>query len=136
MADLALLGFGVALAFVFGWNNSSFLIGNGRGSGSLTLRESLLISSAGLLLGVLLEGSSMLRSLNGSLAPFASSQDVLVALAVTVAFTVVLSLVKIPASFSMVLVGAFAGAVYASSLALNYSRLEEIVAFWVLAPLV
>jgi inorganic phosphate transporter, PiT family len=136
MAEETILLLGVALAFVFGWNNSSFLIGNDRGSGSLTLRESLLISSAGLLLGVVLEGSEMLKSLNGSLAPFASSQDILVALAVTVAFTVLLSLVKIPASFSMVLVGAFAGAVLASSLALDYSRLEEIIAFWVLAPLV
>lgn len=135
MADETIQLLGIVLVFVFGWNNSSFLIGNGRGSGSMTLGESLIVTSAALLLGVLLEGSEMLKSLNGSLAPFASSQDILVALAVTAVFTVLLSLAKIPASFSMVLVAAFVGAVYASSLVLNYSRLEEIVGFWIAAPL-
>ena len=34
MAEETILLLGVALAFVFGWNNSSFLIGSGKGSGS------------------------------------------------------------------------------------------------------
>ncbi len=61
MASDVVLALGVVLAFVFGWNNSSFLIGNGEGSGSLTLREALIVSSVGLLLGVVLEGSQMLE---------------------------------------------------------------------------
>ena len=126
----------MALVFVFGWNNSSFLIGNGRGSGSLTLREALLVSSVGLLLGVLLEGSKMLKSLErqpDSVRPPTrlSSSPCSSQLALTVA----LSLVKLPVSFSMVLVGAFWGAVLASSLPLDYGRLEEVVGFWVVAPL-
>jgi PiT family inorganic phosphate transporter len=134
MAEDASLLLGVVLVFIFGWNNSSFLIGNGRGSGALTLREALLISSVGLLLGVLLEGSKMLKSLSGSLTPAASDQVVFVALLVSVAFTITLSLIKLPVSFSMVLVGAFTGAVLASSLPLNYGHLEEVVGFWVVAP--
>jgi phosphate/sulfate permease len=135
MAEDATLLLGVALVFVFGWNNSSFLIGNGRGSGSLTLREALLISSVGLILGVLLEGSKMLKSLNGSLTPVATDHVVFVALLVSLAFTIALSLMKLPVSFSMVLVGAFTGAVLASSLPLNYGRLEEVVGFWAVAPI-
>ncbi len=135
MAEVATLLLGVALVFVFGWNNSSFLIGNGRGSGSLTLREAFLIASVGLLLGVLIEGSKMLKSLSGSLTPAATDQVVLVALLVSLALTVTLSLVKLPVSFSMVLVGAFTGAVLASSLPLDYGRLEEVVGFWVVAPI-
>src|SRR5208283_3930183 len=135
MAELATLLLGVALVFVFGWNNSSFRIGNGRGSGSLTLREALMISSVGLMLGVLLEGPKMLKSLSGSLTPAATDQVVLVALLVSLALTVTLSLVKLPVSFSMVLVGAFTGAALASSVQLDYGRLEEVVGFWVVAPL-
>jgi phosphate/sulfate permease len=135
MVEDATVLLGVALVFVFGWNNSSFLIGDGRGSGALTLREALLVSSAGLLLGVLLQGSKMLRSLSGSLAPVATDQVVFVALLVSLALTVTLSLIKLPVSFSMVLVGAFTGAVLASSLPLDYGRLEEVVGFWAVAPL-
>lgn len=135
MADLALLGAGVALAFVFGWNNSSFLIGNGEGSGSLTLREALLVSSVGLFLGVGIEGSKMLKSLAGSITPTASDEVALVALGVSLGMTVVLSGLKLPVSFSTAIVGAFAGAVYASSLPLDAFRLEEMVGFWFLSPL-
>jgi phosphate/sulfate permease len=128
------LGLGVVLAFVFGWNNSSFLIGSGEGSGSLTLREALTVSSAGLLLGVVLEGSKMLKSLSGSVTPVAGEQVVLVALAVSLGMTVVLSIAKLPVSFSMAIVGAFAGAAYGSSLPLNDLRLEQVAAFWFLSP--
>jgi inorganic phosphate transporter, PiT family len=128
------LGLGVVLAFVFGWNNSSFLIGSGEGSGSLTLREALVVASAGLILGVVLEGSKMLKSLSGSVTPVAGEQVVLVALAVSLGMTVVLSIAKLPVSFSMAIVGAFAGAAYGSSLPLNGLRLEQVAAFWFLSP--
>jgi hypothetical protein len=135
MASEALLALGVVLAFVFGWNNSSFLIGNGEGSGSLTLREALIVSSAGLLLGVALEGSQMLRSLSGSVTPVAGDQVVLIALVVSLSMTIVLSTLKLPVSFSMAIVGAFAGAAYGSSLPLNGARLEDIATFWFLSPI-
>ncbi len=135
MASDLVLALGVLLAFVFGWNNSSFLIGSGEGSGSLTLREALIVSSAGLLLGVVLEGSQMLRSLSGSVTPTAGDQVVVVALVVSLLMTFVLSTAKLPVSFSMAIVGAFAGAAYGSSLPLNGPRLEGIAAFWFISPL-
>jgi phosphate/sulfate permease len=135
MASDVLLALGVVLAFVFGWNNSSFLIGNGEGSGSLTLREALIVSSVGLLLGVALEGSQMLRSLSGSVTPVAGDQVVLIALVVSLSMTIVLSTLRLPISFSMAIVGAFAGAAYGSSLPLNGARLEGIATFWFLSPI-
>jgi len=135
MASDVLLALGVVLAFVFGWNNSSFLIGNGEGSGSLTLREALIVSSVGLLLGVALEGSQMLRSLSGSVTPVAGDQVVLIALVVSLSMTIVLSTLRLPVSFSMAIVGAFAGAAYGSSLPLNGARLEGIATFWFLSPI-
>jgi PiT family inorganic phosphate transporter len=135
MASETILALAVVLAFVFGWNNSSFLIGGGEGSGSLTLREALIVASAGLLLGVVLEGPQLLKSLSGSLTPVAGDQVVLVALVVSLGMTVLLSAAKLPVSFSMAMVGAFAGAVYGSSLPLNGARLEEITTFWFLSPI-
>jgi inorganic phosphate transporter, PiT family len=135
MVSDVILGLGVILAFVFGWNNSSFLIGNAEGSGSLTLREALIVSSAGLLLGVVLEGSQMLKSLSGSITPVVGSEVVIVALGVSLGMTIVLSVAKLPVSFSMAIVGAFAGAAFGSSLPINGARLEDMVAFWFVSPL-
>ncbi|MDA4121626.1 MAG: inorganic phosphate transporter [Thaumarchaeota archaeon] len=135
MAELTAVLLGAVLVFVFGWNNSAFLIGNGRGSGALTVREALLVSSVGLILGVVFEGSSMSKSLAGSLTPTATDQVVIIALAVSLVLTVALTLVKLPVSFSMVLVGAFCGAVIANNLPLNLGRVEEVVGFWAVAPL-
>jgi PiT family inorganic phosphate transporter len=135
MVSVQIFALGAALAFVFGWNNSSFLIGNGAGSGSLTLREALIVSSVGLFLGVVLEGPQMLKSLGGSITPAAPIEVAEAALAVSLLLTVGLSLAKLPVSFSMAMVGAFSGAALAASLKLNGARLEEIVGFWFLAPL-
>lgn len=135
MVSAAALALGATLAFVFGWNNSSYLIGNGEGSGSLSVREALIVSSAGLVLGVALEGPKMLDSLNGSITSGAGSQVAVVALAVSLLLTVILSIAKLPVSFSMAMVGAFAGAASGASLNLNAPRLEEIIGFWFLAPL-
>jgi inorganic phosphate transporter, PiT family len=136
MADgTLLLVLGAALAFVFGWNNSSYLIGNGQGSGALTLSESLLTSSAGLLLGVLILGPKMMKSLSGDITPSAGDQVVLVGLVVALLLTVSLSIVKLPVSFSSVVVGGFAGAVFGSALPLNGPRLGEITLFWAVSPI-
>ncbi|MGA2666072.1 MAG: inorganic phosphate transporter [Nitrososphaerales archaeon] len=136
MASPTLLLLGALLAFVFGWNNSAFLIGSGEGSGSLTLREALAVSTAGLLLGVLLEGPQMVKSLSGSVTPTAGDDVVAVALAVSLAMTLSLSLLKLPVSFSTAMVGAFAGAAYARSLPLDGARLGEIVGFWFVAVVI
>ena len=135
MVNEIVLALGTVLAFVFGWNNSSFLIGSGEGSGTLTRREALVVASAGLVLGAVLEGSKMLRSLSGSITPSVGDQVVLVTLVVSLGVTVLLSIARLPVSFSMAIVGAFAGAAFGSSLPLDAGRLEQIASFWFLSPL-
>ena len=133
--DSLLLGITAALCFVFGWNNSSFLIGNLRGSGSFSYRSAVGVSIAGLFLGVILEGPKMTKSLAGTLAP--GTETVLLAtVAVSFILTLAITLLRLPLSFSMVMVGAFMGAALASAFALKTSRAEEIIGFWALAPAV
>jgi phosphate/sulfate permease len=88
-----------------------------------------------LILGVLVEGPKMLDSLAGGITPEAGPQVVAVALAVSLILTAALSVAKLPVSFSMAMVGGFAGAAFASSLPLEGRRLAEVVGFWFLAPL-
>ena len=129
------LALAVALSFVFGWNNSALLIGNVRGSGTLSYGTIIALAVAGLLLGSLLEGPKMVGSLVGSIAPTASVSALLATLLVSLAFTLAMTLLDLPVSFSMVMVGAFIGATLASDLALNTARSLQVVAFWFVAPL-
>ncbi|MDG6991474.1 MAG: inorganic phosphate transporter [Nitrososphaerota archaeon] len=133
--DSLLLALAVALSFIFGWNNSSLLIGNVRGSGTLSYGTIIALAVAGLLLGSLLEGPKMVGSLAGSIAPSASVTALLATILVSLVLTLAMTLLDLPVSFSMVMVGAFIGATLASDVTLNAARSLQVVAFWFVAPL-
>ena len=123
------------LTFVFGWNNSGILIGNERGSGTLSGLESTILCSIGMLLGVVLEGSEMTKSLGGMITTPPTDSIVLATLVVSIALTFGLSVGRIPVTVSATMVAAFAGAAFASSVQIRAGDLTTIVAFWVIAPL-
>jgi len=123
------------LTFVFGWNNSAILIGNERGSGTLSGLESTILCSVGMLLGVALEGSQMTKSLGGMIATPPTASIVLATLAVSIVLTFGLTVARIPVTFSATMVGAFAGSAFASSVLIRVGDLTRIFAFWLIAPL-
>jgi len=123
------------LSFVFGWNNGSFLIGNLRGSGTVTMGTALLVAGAGLLIGALVEGPKMTASLVGSLAPYSDYAVILASLGTSVFLLFILSLAGRPMSLSMTLVGSFLGATYGAGIAISPQRTELVTGFWFLAPL-
>jgi inorganic phosphate transporter, PiT family len=131
---VALLLAGI-LTFVFGWNNSSILIGNQRGSGTLSGRESVFLCSIGIILGVAVEGSKMQGSLGGTISGQATDAVVFATLVVSIVLTLASTLAAIPVSFSNTMVGAFAGAAFASSLELRTGDLATVLLFWGVAPL-
>lgn len=134
--DELLIGLAAVLSFLFGWNNSSLLVGNLRGAGSLSYRSTIMISVAGLLLGVVLEGSKMVSTLGGSLVPAPTSAVLLSTVLVSVILVFVLTLLDLPVSFSMIIVAAFLGAAYTSALPVNVGRSVDVVGFWFAAPVV
>ena len=129
-----LLALAAILSFVFGWNNSSFLIGNLSGSGMLSVRGSIVLSVCGLLAGVLLEGSKMLKSLSGALAPTPTAFGLEVTFAATILVTVALTIAALPASVSAAMVGAFLGVAVASQLRVNSAQASLVISFWFVAP--
>jgi len=131
---VALLLAGI-LTFVFGWNNSSILIGNERGSGTLSGRESTILCSIGIILGVVLEGSKMRGSLGGTISGQATDPVILATLVVSIVLTLGLTVVAIPVSFSNTMVGAFTGAAFASSIEIRAGYITTILVFWMVAPL-
>jgi phosphate/sulfate permease len=129
MIDLLLL-LAVVLCFFFGWNNSSFLIGNMRGSGVTTLGTAILVSTIGLLVGVILLGPEMTKSLNGALATSVTSYGLEITLVISIIFTVFLTIVKLPASFSATIVAAFLGVAMVQRLNLNIDQIYLVISFW------
>jgi phosphate/sulfate permease len=123
------------LSFVFGWNNSAILIGNIRAAGSISYRSSSFLASIGLVAGVLLEGGKMSNSLTGLTTVYVPNGIVGVTLGVSLAVALLLSLLGLPISFSIVIVGSFVGSVLPYTYHLDSGQLTEIVAFWVIAPL-
>jgi len=132
--NLPLLLAGV-VTFVFGWNNSGLLIGNERGSGTLSAAESTVLCSIGMLLGVALEGPKMTKSLGGIISTPTTDTVVLATLLVSIVLTFGLTLGRIPVTFSATMVGAFAGAAFVSSEHVRVGDLATIIVFWMLAPL-
>lgn len=136
MIEPLLLLLAGALAFVFGWNNSAFLIGNMQAAGTVGVRGAVLVSVVGLLVGTLVEGPRMLKSLDGSLAPSSPDLGLAATFALSIAFTIGLTLLRLPASFSGIMVGSFVGVATALGLAVNTDQLILIVSFWFIGPLV
>ncbi len=133
MADTLIVS-GLALSFVFGWNNSSFLIGNMRGSGVLSLKGAVAATVVGMLLGVLAEGPKMLKSLDGSLALSVPSSGLLLTLVLSAALMLALTVAKLPASLSSAMVGAFLGVALGVGASVRLPQVELVVSFWFVAP--
>lgn len=131
----SLIFLAVLLSFVFGWNNSSFLIGNMTASGTLSLRGAVLVSVAGILLGVLVEGPEMLKSLNGTLAFNVSAQGVEETLVLSIALMLVLTAVKLPAPLSSAMTGAFLGVATGVGAVVDLHRTSLDISFWFIAPM-
>src|SRR3989449_9928995 len=129
-----LLAPAAVLTFLFGWNNSAFLIGNIRGSGTLTLRGALLTAVVGLLAGVFVEGPKMLRSLDGFLSPAASITTLAITLVASIVVTLGFTSFNLPVSFKAAMVGAFLGATFQSGLPINLGQTELVISFWFVAP--
>jgi phosphate/sulfate permease len=129
----SLLILATAISFVFGWNNSSILIGNLRSAGSISYRSSFLLTSTGLVLGFLLEGAKMNSSLI-SLGSTATPSILEVTLAVSLLAVIVFSIIGLPISFSIVIVGSFLGSTIAKGNLVKFQQFYELVIFWILAP--
>ncbi|MDV3293715.1 MAG: inorganic phosphate transporter [Nitrososphaerales archaeon] len=135
MIDTLLL-LAAALSFVFGWNNSSFVVGNMAGSGTVSLKAAASLTALGMLSGVILEGPKMLQSLNGSLASSVPSDGVEVAFGLSLIIILTLTLAKLPAPLSGAMVGAFLGVAAGLKAPTNLLQAGTVISFWFVAPLI
>lgn len=123
----------VAVALVSG-NNLSSCVGPAIGSKTLSQRTGILLGAAGFLLGLLIQGSSMITSVH-MLLPNPTSQLQLEVLLVAILVFVVADIIRAPISLSMSLVGLLAGLSFARK-TLIAGPFVEVVILWFVAPVV
>lgn len=135
MIDILLL-LAAALSFVFGWNNSSFVVGNMAGSGTVSLKAAASLTALGMLSGVILEGPKMLQSLNGYLASSVPADGLEVTFGLSLIIILTLTVAKLPAPLSSAMVGAFLGVAAGLKAPTNLLQAGTIISFWFVAPLI
>ncbi|HYB68468.1 MAG TPA: inorganic phosphate transporter [Candidatus Acidoferrales bacterium] len=124
----------VAVALVSG-NNLSACVGSAIGSKTLSQRTGILLGAAGFLLGLLIQGSSMITSVHMLLPNLTAQLQLEVLLAAILVF-VVADIIRAPISFSMSLVGLLAGLSFARKTLIAGPFVAEVVILWFVAPLV
>lgn len=124
----------VAVMLVSG-NNLSACVGPAVGARIISKRFGMLLGAAGFTIGLVVQGAGMTKTVN-TLVTNTALQIKAEALLVAIIIFVIAYLIRAPMSLSMSLVGLFAGLSVASGTFSNTLYLAEVVALWVIAPLI
>jgi inorganic phosphate transporter, PiT family len=133
--SIALLALTFIVVMLVSGNNLSACVGPAVGSRIISKRFGMLLGAVGYALGLVIQGSGMTKTVN-VLAPNLALQFRVEALLVTVLIFVIAHRIRAPVSVSMSLVGLFAGLSVASGTFTNGLYVAEIIALWVVAPLI
>ena len=124
----------VAVMLVSG-NNLSACVGPAVGARIISKRFGMLLGAAGFTLGLVVQGAGMTKTVS-TLMSNSALQFRAEALLVAIIIFVIAYLIRAPMSLSMSLVGLFAGLSIASGTFSNALYVAEVVALWVVAPLI
>lgn len=130
----AALALAAVLSAVLGGNNFSTCLGASLGAGIIKLSDAMLIASAGMLLGVMLEGYKLSEVLAGRVLQTLSASGVLVILVSGVLVMAVVTLLRLPLSLSQVIVGAGWGVALATGVQIGMTYSILVILSWVLSP--
>jgi PiT family inorganic phosphate transporter len=122
------------LCAVLGGNNFSTCLGASLGAGIVKLSNAILIASAGVLLGTLLEGYKLSSVLDGRILSALSTSGLAAILVSSLLVMIVVTLVHVPLSLSQVMVGAGWGFALAAGVQVSGTYSVEVVASWIFSP--
>ena len=126
--------------FYVGWNiganDAGNCIGTAVGSGLMRYRRAVLLVSGSAVLGAILQGGSVMKTLGkGIVSAELSVTGVVIALLCSGAFVTVATILRLPVSTSQVIVGGVAGIGLAIGADLNTGTIASIAEVWVLCPI-
>ncbi len=137
-ADLYLyvaLASAMLLSAVLGGNNFSTCLGASLGAGIVKLSNAILIASAGVTLGTLLEGYKLSHVVDGQILPTLPPLSLIVILVSSLLVMTAVTLLRLPLSLSQVLVGAAWGLALATNTQVGGLFSIEVIFSWISSPI-
>ena len=130
----AMLALATVLSAVLGGNNFSTCLGASFGAGIIKLSDAMLIASAGVLMGTVVEGYKLSNVLGGQILPTLPTSGIVVILVSGLSVMAIVTLFRLPLSLSQVLVGAAWGIALATGVEVGGTYSAAVVASWILSP--
>jgi phosphate/sulfate permease len=123
------------LSVILGANNFSTCLGASLGARIIKLSNAMMISSAGVFLGTLLEGYKLSNVLDGRILPTLSASGLLVILFGSMVVMTIVTIFRLPLSLSQVAVGAAWGIGLSKGVQVGTAYSFGVMASWISSPM-
>jgi phosphate/sulfate permease len=135
MTELIPVAACIFIAFGIGANDTSNALGISIGCGIIRLRKALLLFGCFVLIGILLQGQKVMKTVGKDLLDVNPS---IISISLSVAaFLIILSnWRKMPLSSTQVIIGSLTGSGVASGVDINFLSIFRIILSWIISPLV
>jgi phosphate/sulfate permease len=135
MTELVPVAACIFIAFGIGSNDTSNALGICIGCGVIKLRRALLLFGCLVLIGILIQGQKVMKTVGKDLLEVNFS-IISISLSVAAFLIIVSNWKKLPLSTHQVIIGSLAGSGVASGVEVNFTALLEIVVSWIISPVV
>ena len=125
----------ILIAFGIGSNDTSNALGISIGCGIIRLRKALLFFGCFVLIGILLKGQSVMRTVGKDILDV-NTYIISISLSVSALLIILSNWKKLPLSTHQVIIGSLTGSGIASGAYINFLSIFKIVLSWIVSPLV
>ena len=133
MTELIPLAACIFIAFGIGSNDTSNALGICIGCGVIKLRRALLLFGCFVLIGILVQGQKVMKTVGKDLVEVSPS-IISISLSVAAILIIISNWKKLPLSTHQVIIGSLVGSGAASGAEVNFVALLEIVVSWLISP--
>ena len=123
------------IAFGIGSNDTSNALGICIGCGVIKLRRALLLFGCFVLIGILVQGQKVMKTVGKDLVEVNLS-IIGISFSVAAVLIIISNWKKLPISTHQVIIGSLVGSGVASGAAVNFTAILEIIVSWIISPLV
>jgi PiT family inorganic phosphate transporter len=135
MTELVPVAACLLIAFGIGSNDTSNALGICIGCGVIKLRRALLLFGCFVLIGILVQGQKVMKTVGKDLVEVNPS-IIGISLSVAAVLIIISNWKKLPLSTHQVIIGSLVGSGVASGAAVNFTAIMEIIVSWIISPLV
>lgn len=135
MTELIPLAACILIAFGIGSNDTSNALGISIGCGVIRLRRALLLFGCFVLIGIVLQGQRVMKTVGKDLLDVNLS-IVSISLSVAALLIILSNWKKLPLSTTQVIIGSLTGSGLASGAHINFLSISKIILSWIISPAV